>query len=58
MPDGVNKFTNPQKRCKETFANQSLSPASVKLPRDPVVQLYFVGLAAIGVYTLARLMQK
>lgn len=55
MPGGVNNYTKPARRCKEAFENQTLSPV---MPRDPIVQLYFAGLAALGIYTLTRLMHK
>ena len=58
MPGGVNNFTNPAKRCKETFENRSLTPADLKFPQDPIVQVYFAGLAGIGVYTLIKLLER
>jgi hypothetical protein len=58
MPGGVNNFADPPRRCSETFENRTLAPASIKMPNDPVVQLYFAGLATLGVYTLVKLMDK
>jgi len=58
MPGGVNNYTNPPKKCKEAFENKTLNPAEIKLPKDPIVQLYFAGLASLGVYALIKLMEK
>jgi hypothetical protein len=58
MPGGVNNYTNPPKKCRETFENKTLNPAEIKLPKDPIVQLYFAGLASLGVYALIKLMEK
>jgi len=58
MPNGVNNYTSPVKKCRETFENKTLSPEEIKFPKDPIVQLYFAGLACIGVYTLIKLIKK
>lgn len=58
MPGGVNNFINPARRCKETFENRSLTPADIEFPQDPIVQVYFAGLAGIGVYTLMKLLER
>ena len=41
--------------CKETFEVQE---DAIKLPNDPVAQLYFVSLTCIGLYILYRFMEK
>jgi hypothetical protein len=58
FPNKVNPVTT--QRCVESFVsnNQQLEPASVMLPDDPLVKLYYVGLSALGVYILYRMMDK
>jgi hypothetical protein len=58
-------FSNKQnpvtkKKCVESFMSntQMLEPASIMIPDDPLVKLYYVGLSALGVYILYRLMDK
>jgi hypothetical protein len=58
MPGNVNKYTNPAKSCRETFGNNSLTPADVNFPKDPIDQVYFAGLAALGIYILSKMMDK
>jgi len=58
MPGKKNSYSNPTKYCKETFQNRTLTPAGIHFPDDPIVQLYFAGLAALGIYTLSKLMDK
>lgn len=48
--DGNNPVNNT--KCKESFNK------TVSLPSDPMVQLYFFGLAFIGLYVLSKLMAK
>ena len=59
FPDGVNPVTN--NKCRQGFTNKrdnDNSDMSVKLPSDPIVQIYYAGLAGIGLYVLYRLMEK
>ena len=58
FPNKINPVT--KRKCVESFVsnNQPLDPASVMLPDDPLVKLYYVGLSALGVYILYRLMDK
>jgi len=58
MPGNVNNYTNPPKKCKESFSNRTLEPAEIKFPTDPIVQLYFAGLAYLGIYALIKIMEK
>jgi len=54
--------TNPVSgvKCKESFASAGVAANAqeIKLPRDPLAQLYFFSLAGIGVYILYRIMYK
>ena len=43
-------------KCRETF--QTISDDELKLPTDPLVQLYFASLAGVSIYILYRLMEK
>jgi len=52
--DGSNPVTNT--KCKEAFDDDNNE--TVSLPTDPIVQLYFLGLAFIGLYILSKLMEK
>jgi len=54
--NGVNPVN--QSVCNETFQTGVSSNAEAVLPEDPLVQLYFASLAAIGIYILYRLMDK
>jgi hypothetical protein len=58
LPGNVNNYANPAKSCRETFENRLLTPANVDFPKDPIVQVYFAGLAALGIYTLSKLMDR
>ena len=57
--DGKNPINGNQ--CREVFSNmqnlQNLEPA-LYLPDDPMVQVYYAILGALGVYILYCLMQK
>lgn len=44
------------KSCTQAF--QNMSQNEVKLPQDPVTQLYFASLSALAVYILYRLVEK
>ena len=52
--------TNPinGKTCKETFQTGVGKDAAVVMSDDPLDQLYFASLAAIGIYILYRFMEK
>jgi len=54
--DNYNR-TNPvtKRKCRETF--ETLNPAPV-MSDDPLDQLYFVGLAGVGIYVFYRIMEK
>jgi hypothetical protein len=54
FPNKTNPVTNV--KCKESF--ESINAAPYEMPEDPVAQLYFAGLAFVGVYILHRLMEK
>lgn len=56
--NGSNPVTNT--KCKESFNNDNNDNDNepVSLPSDPIVQLYFLGLAIIGLYVLSKLMSK
>ena len=58
MPGNVNNYSNPSRRCKESFENKTLNPAPVDFPKDPIVQLYFAGLSALGIYVLTGLLKN
>jgi len=57
--DRKNPFTDPPSSCRETFSsmNSKLEPA-LYLPDDPIVQIYYGILGALGVYILYRLMMR
>ena len=42
-------------KCREAFQADN---ETVSLPTDPIVQLYFLGLAIVGLYVLSKLMAK
>jgi hypothetical protein len=44
--------------CKETFQSGVAAHATPVLPEDPLAQLYFLGLASVGIYILHGLMNK
>lgn len=51
FPNGINPVSgNP---CRETFQNQE-----VKMPDDPLAQMYFASLSVLGIFILYRLMEK
>lgn len=53
FPDKTNPVT--QKKCRETFA--TLAPETV-MPSDPLAQVYFASVGALGLLVLYRLMDK
>ena len=56
FPNKKNPITNA--KCKESFQSISANAAPVEMPDDIVAQLYFAGLAALGIYILNRFMEK
>jgi hypothetical protein len=54
FPNKTNPVTNV--KCKESF--ETINAAPYEMPEDPVAQLYFAGLAFVGVYILHRFMEK
>ena len=59
FPNGTNPVTKV--KCKETFQQRkgvAANAAPVKMPKDPVAQLYFAGLAGLGIYVLYKFMEK
>jgi hypothetical protein len=51
------------KSCRQAFQNISQINGDdyeeqIKLPQDPIAQLYFLSLSAISIYILYRLMEK
>ena len=54
------KKTNPitKQKCKESFKNPVGANAEVFMPDDTIDQLYFAGLAGIGIYIFYRIMEK
>jgi hypothetical protein len=47
-----------KKNSKETFQSELYDETSCMMPEDPIDQIYFASLAAIGIYILYRLMEK
>jgi hypothetical protein len=58
MPGKVNNYSKPSRRCKEAFENKTLNPSDVDFPKDPIIQLYFIGLSVLGIYVLSGLLRK
>lgn len=61
FPNKINPVTKA--KCKEGFfPNMQKSIASdaesIMLPDDPLVQLYYAGLSALGIYILYRMIEK
>ena len=56
FPNRQNPLTG--KSCQETFQGIAQNAESVPLPDDPLAQIYFASLAAIGIYILYRFMDK
>ena len=54
--NGKNPITND--KCRETFQSGVSKNASPILSEDPIDQLYFACLSAIGIYILYRFMEK
>jgi hypothetical protein len=44
--------------CKETFKGIATNAEPIKMPDDPVAQIYFASLALVGIYILYRVMKK
>jgi len=45
-------------KCRETFKSVSENAETIKLPEDPLAQLYFASLSALAVYIFYRIMEK
>lgn len=61
FPNKINPVT--KRKCVESFVSNNptsiaTDAAPVTIPDDPLVQLYYAGLSALGVYILYRLMDK
>jgi hypothetical protein len=52
FPDGKNPVNG--KKCREAFQTTS----EMMMPDDPLAQLYFASLGALGLFILYRLMEK
>jgi len=64
-PCSFQNKVNPITRngCKQAFQNISPSKSSpdseeIKLPQDPIAQLYFLSLSAVAIYILYKLVEK
>jgi hypothetical protein len=61
FPNKQNPIT--KQGCKETFGNMNTNQTNqpyqtVKIPDDPIVQIYFASLGVLGIYILYNLMMK
>jgi hypothetical protein len=56
FPNNKNPVTNAN--CKETFQNQSQNQNEIKIPDDPLAQIYFASLSVLGIFILYRIMEK
>lgn len=58
FPNNINPITKV--KCKESFESGGFSAnaAPIEMPDDIVAQLYFGGLACLGIYILHRFMEK
>ena len=54
--DGKNPVSGVN--CKETFKGVSTNAEMIKMPDDPLAQLYFVSLAGVAIYIFYRIMEK
>jgi hypothetical protein len=52
--NGQNPISN--KKCVESFS--ALNPEQIKLPKDPLAQIYFFSLASIAIYVMYKCMDK
>jgi hypothetical protein len=59
LPDGSGKSVNPITGavCTEGFT-QRKNKKQIALPKDPVAQIYFAGLACVGIYVFYKIMQR
>jgi tRNA A22 N-methylase len=55
-----NKNTNPitKQKCKQSFENRVQDNEEVLMSNDTMDQVYFAGLACIGIYVFYRIMEK
>jgi hypothetical protein len=56
FPDRKNPITN--RVCREAYQNQVADNAEIIMSEDPIDQVYFAGLACIGIYVFYRFMEK
>lgn len=56
FPNKTNPITN--QRCKEGFQNPVATNAEIIMSDEPIDQLYFAGLACVGIYIFYRIMEK
>jgi hypothetical protein len=57
--NNTNPITN--KSCKQAFhtlSQSDINDEQIKLPEDPIAQLYFLGLSVLSIYILYRLIEK
>jgi hypothetical protein len=54
--NNINPITN--KQCNEAFQNPVAKNAEIVMSDDPLDQLYFAGLAGVGIYIFYRIMEK
>jgi hypothetical protein len=54
--NGTNPVTG--KSCKQAFQNKDYGNQEIKMPKDPVAQIYFLSLSLIAVYVLYRIIEK
>jgi hypothetical protein len=56
FPNKHNPVTNAN--CRETFQSQNQSQNEIKIPDDPLAQIYFASLGVLGILILYRIMEK
>ena len=56
FPNNKNPVTNAN--CKETFQSQNQNQNEIKIPDDPLAQIYFASLGVLGIFILYRIMEK
>jgi hypothetical protein len=56
--DNQNNQNNKNNQNKKKNKNNQKNTQTPKLPKDPIVQLYFAGLACIGLFIFYRIMEK
>jgi hypothetical protein len=56
FPNGINPITKV--KCKDSFQPNMEYNDAAPFPKDPLEQLYFAGLAGLGIFMLYRIMEK